>query len=64
MVIRQSTTHACHPLPDKGPNLAGSHGRLRYIRGLLVVNPKPSGSTRQSKCQRRGGPLALGAATH
>ena len=63
MVIRKSTTHAYYPLPDKGPNLAGSNGRLRYMRGFLVVSPKPSGLTRQAKWQRRGGPLAVGSAT-
>jgi hypothetical protein len=44
MVIRQSTTHAYYPMPDKGPALMGGSGRVRYVRGFLVVNPKPSGA--------------------
>lgn len=42
MVIRQSTTHAYYPMPDKGPGLMGGSGRIRYVRGFVVVNPKPS----------------------
>jgi hypothetical protein len=44
MVIRQSTTHAYYPLPDQGPGLMGGSGRIRYVRGFLVVNPKRSGA--------------------
>ena len=44
MVIRQSTAHAYYPLPDQGPGLMGGSGRIRYVRGFLVMNPKPSGA--------------------
>jgi hypothetical protein len=44
MVIRKSTTHAYYPMPDRGPNLACGSGRIRYVRGFLVVNPKSPGA--------------------
>jgi hypothetical protein len=42
MVIRKSTTHVYYPMPDKRPVLMGGSGRIRYVRGFLVVNPKTS----------------------
>ena len=44
MVIRRSTTHAYYPMPNKGADLLCGSGRIRYVRGFLVVNPKPSGA--------------------
>jgi hypothetical protein len=44
MVIRNSTTHVYYPMPDQGPGLTGGSGRIRYVRGFVVVNPKPSGA--------------------
>lgn len=44
MVIRQSTTHAYYPLPDKGRGLMGGSGRIRYVHGFLLVNPKRFGA--------------------
>jgi hypothetical protein len=44
MVIRKGTTHAYYPVPDKGPGLTGGSGRIRYVRGFVVVHPRPSGA--------------------
>ena len=49
MVIRKSTTHIYYPLPDKGPDLMGGSGRIRYVRGFLVVSPKRSGAVLGSR---------------
>ena len=44
MVIRKSTTHAYYPLPDTGADRLCGSERIRYVRGFLVVNPKPPGA--------------------
>jgi hypothetical protein len=43
MVICKSTTHAYYPMSSKGPDLIRGSGRIRYVRGFIVVNPKKSG---------------------
>jgi hypothetical protein len=42
MIIRKSTTHTYYPMSGKGPDLIRGSGRIRYVRGFIVVNPKES----------------------
>lgn len=44
MVICKSTTHAYYPMSGKGPNLIRGSGRIRYVRGFILVNPKECGA--------------------
>jgi hypothetical protein len=44
MIIRKSTTHTYYPMSGKGPDLIRGSGRIRYVRGFIVVNPKESGA--------------------
>jgi hypothetical protein len=46
MVIRKSTTHAYYPVSGKGPDLIRGSGRIRYVHGFIVVNPKEFGPTK------------------
>jgi hypothetical protein len=54
MVICKSTTHAYYPMSGKGPDLIRGSGRIRYVRGFIVVNPKES---RAAKGARSRGSL-------
>jgi hypothetical protein len=44
MIICKSTTHAYYPMFGKGPDLIRGSGRIRYVRGFIVLNPKDSGA--------------------
>lgn len=44
MVIRKSTTHVYYPMPDKGSDLIGGSGRVRYVHGFLVLSPRRCGA--------------------
>ena len=44
MVICKSTTHAYYPMPGKGPGLIHGSGRIRYVRGFILVNRKEPGA--------------------
>jgi hypothetical protein len=42
MVICKSTAQAYYPALGKAPNsICGSRGRVRYVRGFLLIRPKP-----------------------
>jgi hypothetical protein len=42
MVICENSIHAYYPMSGKGPDLIRGSGRIRYVRGFIVVNPKES----------------------
>lgn len=44
MVICKSTTHAYYPMLSRLPDLIRGSGRIRYVRGFLLTNPKGSGA--------------------
>jgi hypothetical protein len=44
MVICKSTTHAYYPMSSRLPDLIRGSGRVRYVRGFLLTNPKGSGA--------------------
>ncbi len=44
MVICKSTTHAYYPMSSRLPDLIRGSGRMRYVRGFLLTNPKGSGT--------------------
>jgi hypothetical protein len=44
MVICKSTTHAYYPMSSRLPDLIRGSGRIRYVRGFLLTNPKGSGA--------------------
>ncbi len=52
MVICKSTTHAYYPMSSKGPDLIRGSGRIRYVRGFIVVNLKKSGAAIGGRGQR------------
>jgi len=53
MVICKSTTHAYYPMSSRLPDLIRGSGRIRYVRGFLLTNPKGSGAI---VCARGGNP--------
>ena len=58
MVIRKSTTHVYYPLPPNGSHLLYGSGRIRHVRGFLVVHPKsPTESSAVSRPSSRGGAI-------
>jgi hypothetical protein len=44
MVICKSTTHAYYPMLSRLPDLIRGSGRIRYVRGFVLTNPKWSGT--------------------
>jgi hypothetical protein len=52
MVIYGSTTHAYYPISGKGSDLIRGTGRIRYVRGFIVVNPKESKAAKGSHSRR------------
>jgi hypothetical protein len=49
MVICKSTTHAYYPMLSRLPDLIRGSGRIRYVRGFLLTNPKASGTVVDSR---------------
>lgn len=43
MVICKSTAHAYYPVSIRLPDLIRGNGRIRFIRGFLLTNPRGSG---------------------
>ena len=44
MIICKNTTHAYYPMSSRLPDLIRGSGRMRYVRGFLLTNPKGSGA--------------------
>jgi hypothetical protein len=44
MVICKSTAHAYYPMSIRLPDLIRGSGRIRFVRGFLLTNPKGSGT--------------------
>ncbi len=44
MILCKNTTHAYYPMPSRLPDLIRGSGRMRYVRGFLLANPKGSGA--------------------
>jgi hypothetical protein len=42
MIIQTSTTRAYYPIPRERTTLIRGTGRVRYVRGFIVLNPKGS----------------------
>jgi hypothetical protein len=40
MIIRTATTRAYYPLSSERTTLIRGSGRIRYVRGFVIVNPK------------------------
>jgi len=57
MIICKDTAHAYYPVSTKVPDLIRGTGRIRYVRGLLLVKPKAlfsSGGAGRQTCSKRG----------
>jgi hypothetical protein len=49
MVICKSTAHAYYPISIRLPDLIRGSGRIRFVRGFLLTNPKGSGTIVRSR---------------
>jgi hypothetical protein len=56
MIICKSTTHTYYPISSRLPDLIRGSGRIRYVRGFLLANPKGSGAIVSGRSGRSGTP--------